>query len=160
TLVIPSAGTTAPPGTVISRSRLRSVPTQRCALKAPRDRPGLAIFLKNATAPSGVAIRKLASRATTQSPSSPSVIVLMCMSPESPRGPLTGPRSGGRAASELRFLADPDGLEGAVDVAAEDGADVSVAVTVLDQPAADVAEVLGGVLQAVHVGHRVEGRAT
>jgi len=32
-------------------------------------------------------------------------------------------------------------------------------VAVLDQPAADVGEVLGGVLQAVDVGDRVEGRA-
>src|SRR5215469_272112 len=50
------------------------------------------------------------------------------------------------------WLGDPDGLEGAVDVAAEDRADVFVGIAVLDQPAADVGEVLGGVLQAVDVG--------
>jgi hypothetical protein len=47
--------------------------------------------------------------------------------------------------------ADPDGLQRPVDVASDDGAYRLVVVAVPDEPAADVGEVLGGILHPIDV---------
>src|SRR5260370_41458695 len=52
--------------------------------------------------------------------------------------------------------AQPDRLQRSVHVAADDGADRIVVEAIADQPAADVDEVLGRILQPVDVSNRVE----
>src|SRR6202008_4686897 len=66
------------------------------------------------------------------------------------------------AAAEQQLIARaalpalPDLTERPHDVTADDGADVSVGVTVLDEPSDDVVEVLGRALQAGDVGDALE----